>query len=137
MKVILDSAVFINADSFPFNEKDEYVMPSSCEAEVKENMAKLRLEVALRQWVNFSITDPCSSSIQAVRQYAKVHGNTRLSDADEAILGLAFESVERKEAVKVYTDDYSIQNALKWAKVPFSGIQQKGITKAKRYGTKR
>ncbi len=137
MKIILDSAVFINTDSFPFNEKDEYVMPSACEGEVKENMAKLRLEVALKQYANFSITDPCAASIQTVRQYAKAHGNTRLSEADEAILGLAFESVERKEKVKVYTDDYSIQNALKWAKVPFSGIQQKGIQKAKSFGTKR
>jgi rRNA maturation endonuclease Nob1 len=93
--------------------------------------------VALRQYANFTITDPCAASIQSVRQYAKAHGNTRLSEADEAILGLAFESVERKEKVKVYTDDYSIQNALKWAKVPFSGIQQKGIKKAKSFGTKR
>lgn len=137
MKIILDSAVFINTVSFPFNEQDEYVMPSACEEEIKENMAKLRLEVALRQYANFSITDPCAASIQTVRQYAKAHGNTRLSEADEAILGLAFESVERKEKVKVYTDDYSIQNALKWAKVPFLGVQQKGIKKARSFGTKR
>lgn len=137
MKFILDSAVFINSDSFPFNEKDEYLMPSACEEEVKEKVAKMRLNAALDQFPNFTITDPCAASISSVRQWARAHGDTRLSEADEAIIGLAFESVERKEKVKVFTDDYSIQNALKWAKVPFSGILQKGIKKAKRFGTKR
>ncbi|MEK6970416.1 MAG: hypothetical protein AABW68_01830 [archaeon] len=137
MRVILDSAVFINTDSFPFDARDEYVMPSACEEEVKERVAKLRLDTALDQHSNFTITDPCSSSVLSVRRYAAAQGNTRLSLADEAVLALAFESVERKEKVMVYTDDYSIQNALKWAHVPFSGIQQKGITQKRRFATRR
>jgi rRNA maturation endonuclease Nob1 len=137
MKVILDSAVFINADSFPFLEKNEYVMPSACEAEVREKVAKMRLETALAQHPHFTITDPCMASLQSAQRIAREHGDERLSYADEQILALALESVDRKESVRVYTDDYSLQNLLKWKKIPFSGIQQKGIRNAKSFGTKR
>ncbi|MFH0970259.1 MAG: hypothetical protein V1776_02245 [Candidatus Diapherotrites archaeon] len=137
MRFILDSAVFINSDSFPFNEKDEYVMPSSCEKEIKEKVAVMRLHAALDQHSNFTITDPCFASIQTVRMWAKAQGNSRLSPADESVLALAFESFDRKEKVMVFTDDYSIQNILKWARIPFSGILQKGITKKRVFGKKR
>ncbi len=137
MRIILDSAVFINTDSFPFSKKNEYVMPSACEEEIKESVAKMRLDAALAQHDNFTITDPCMGSLQAAQRVAKQHGDNRISRADEMVLALALEAKDRKESVRVYTDDYSLQNLLKWAKIPFEGIQQKGILKRKSFGTKR
>lgn len=132
LKVILDSAVFINATSFPFSKKDEYLMTSACEAEIKENLAKLRLEAALNEY-NFSITDPCPASIQSARRLAREHGDMRLSDADDSVLALALECKDRAENVCVYTDDYSLQNLLAWRKIPFKGILQSGIRKPRSF----
>ncbi len=132
MHYILDSAVFINASSFPFLEKHSYIMTSSCEAEVKELTAKMRLDAAFHSG-KLSITDPCPASIQVARTLAKKHGDNRLSDADESVLALALEIADRKEKVCVCTDDYSLQNLLKWRKIPFQGILQKGISKKKSF----
>lgn len=132
MHYILDSAVFINASSFPFSSKNLYVMTSFCEAEVKELTAKMRLEAAFHEG-KLSITDPCPASIQVARALAKKHGDKRLSDADESVLALALEIADRNEKVCVCTDDYSLQNLLKWRKIPFQGILQKGITKKKSF----
>ncbi len=137
MKIILDSSVFINADSFPFSKRNTYVMPSTCESEIKETIAKARLEAASHQHSNFSIMDPCMASLQSAQGLAKEHGDSRLSRADEMVLALALESMERGEKVCVYTDDYSLQNLLKWKRIPFSGIQQVGIKKARAFGLKR
>lgn len=136
-KFILDSAAFINTDAFPFSEKGEYLMTSACEAEIKERMAKLRLETALQQHENFQIMDACPVSVLAAQQILKKHGDARLSEADESVLALAWERRDRGDKVCVYTDDYSLQNLLKWEKIPFQGIQQKGIQKARKFGKKR
>jgi len=136
MHVILDSAVFINATSFSFSKKDIYYVTLSCDAEVKENLARLRLEAASHEY-DFHFQDPCMATIAVVRSLANKYGVKRLSSADESVIGLALELVERKEKVKVFTDDYSIQNVLKWRKIPFSGILQSGIQKSRSFAKKR
>lgn len=136
MHVILDSAVFINATSFPFSAKDTYYLTLACDGEVKENLARLRLEAATQQF-DFHFQDPCMATIQVVQSLARKYGVERLSRADESIIGLALELVERGEKVKVYTDDYSIQNLLKWRKIPYSGVLQSGIKKARSFAKKR
>ncbi|QQR92604.1 MAG: hypothetical protein IPJ89_05665 [Candidatus Iainarchaeum archaeon] len=132
MHYILDSAVFINASSFPFLSKNTYLMTSYCEAEVKEMTAKLRLEAAFHEG-KLSITDPCPASIQVARSLILKHGDKRLSEADESVLALALEIVDRGDKVIVCTDDYSLQNLLKWRNIPFQGILQKGITKKRSF----
>lgn len=132
MHIILDSAVFINASSFPFSAKDTYYVTLSCDSEIKENLARLRLEAAAQQY-DFHFQDPCPATMAIVQSLARKYGVKRLSRADESVIGLALELVERGEKVKVYTDDYSIQNILKWRKIPFSGILQRGISKAKSF----
>lgn len=132
MKIILDAAVFINATSFPFSKKEEYFLTSKCEAEIKENMAKLRLEAAVNAY-NFTFMDPCPASVQAAQRLARQHGDARLSDADDSVLALALEFADRKEKVHVYTDDYSLQNLLKWRKIPFSGILHTEIKKPRSF----
>lgn len=136
MNILLDSAVFINATSFPFTKTHTYYITLACDAEVKENLARLRLEAASQQF-DFHFQDPCMATIQAVQALARKYGVKRLSRADESLIGLALELVDRGEKVKVYTDDYSIQNILKWRKIPFEGVLQEGIKKAKTFGTKR
>lgn len=132
MKVILDSAAFINTISFPFSKKNEYLITSKCEAEIKELTAKMRLEAAFQEGL-VSIVDPCMASIAAVQALARKYGVKRLSEADESVLALALEIVDRKEKVRVYTDDYSLQNLLKWRKIPFEGVLQKGIVHKKSF----
>lgn len=132
MHYILDSAVFINASSFPFSSKHAYFVTSACEAELKEMTAKMRLEAAFQEG-KVSITDPCPASVQIAQALARKHGDQRLSDADESVLALALEMVDRGDKVVVYTDDYSLQNLLKWRKIPFERVLQKGITKKKSF----
>jgi len=74
-----------------------------CEAEVKENLAKLRMETASQQF-DFHFQDPCMATIQSVQSLARKYGVKRLSRADESLIGLALEMVGRGEKVKVYTD---------------------------------
>lgn len=132
MNILLDSAVFINATSFPFSKSHTYYITLACESEIKETFAKARLEAASTQF-DFHFQDPCMATIQSVQSLARKYGVKRLSRADESLIGLALEMVGREEKVKVYTDDYSIQNLLQWRKIPFSGILQEGITKAKSF----
>ena len=136
MNIILDSAVFINTSSFPFKKDNDYFVTSNCEAEIKELTAKMRLESAFQEG-KISIRDPCMTSIQGAQKLATQHGDKRLSRADESVLALALEFKDRNESVRVYTDDYSLQNLLKWKKIPFSGILQKGITKKKSFAKSR
>ncbi len=133
MNILLDAAVFINATSFPFSKKHAYYITLACDSEVKENLSRLRLEAASQQF-DFHFQDPCMATIQAVQALARKYGVKRLSRADESLIGLALEMVARREKVKVYTDDYSIQNLLKWRKIPFEGILHEGIKKAKTFG---
>ena len=107
-------------------------MTSPCEAEVKENLARLRLEAALNEF-NFSIMDPCPASLQAARRLAREHGDARLSDADDSVFALALECADRGEKVLVYTDDYSLQNMLKWRKITFRGILRSEIKKVRSF----
>ena len=132
MHVILDSAVFINATSFPFSTKDTYYVTLACDAEIKENLARLRLEAAAHEY-DFHFQDPCMATIAIVQTLARKYGVKRLSRADESVIGLALELVDRGEKVHVYTDDFSLQNVLKWRKIPFSGVLQGSISKAKSF----
>jgi rRNA maturation endonuclease Nob1 len=96
----------------------------------------LRLEAASQQF-DFHFQEPCTATLAIVRSLANKYGVKRLSPADESVIGLALELVERGEKVNVFTDDYSIQNVLKWRKIPFSGILQTGIKKARSFAKKR
>ena len=135
MKCVLDSAVFINATSFPFLSKYAYVISSLCVREIKESTAQLRLETAL-QSMRVRIDDPSLSILPSVKELAQTHGVLHLTPADESVIALAMESYSRKEKIFVYTDDYSIQNVLKWAKIPFEGILQSGIQKKRSFRKK-
>ena len=126
MKCILDSAVFINATSFPFSAKEKYLISSACVNEIREALAKARLEAALVQH-HLQLQDPLPHSMESVKELAQTHGVLRLTSADESVIALALEAHALKEKVLVYTDDYSIQNVLTWAKIPFSGVLQQGI----------
>lgn len=132
MPIILDSSVFINSSGFSFLEREEYFMTSLCVGEIKEKTAKLRLDAAWNNY-SFSIQDPCPASIQKVRELMEKHGDSRLSSADESVVALAIEKREQNEKVWVYTDDFSIQNLLKWEKIPFSGILQGTISRKKSF----
>ncbi|MDZ4256825.1 MAG: hypothetical protein U1C71_04400 [archaeon] len=132
MKAVLDSAAFMNAEGFPFSKRSHYFLPSPCEAEIKGMEPRMRLENALHHFP-LVIRDPCPATLQQVRRWASEIGDSPLSEADEHVIGLAWEFQERGEKVMVYTDDYSLQNLLKWKKIPFQGILQKGIRRPRRF----
>ncbi len=134
MKCILDSAVFINASGFPFTSKKDYVISPSCVSEVKEALAKTRLDAALNEH-HVRIVEASPSFIRVAKELAETHGILRLSHTDLEVVALGLEAVSNKEKVYVCTDDYSIQNVLKWAKVPFEGILQSGIQKKRSFRT--
>jgi rRNA maturation endonuclease Nob1 len=132
MDIILDSAVFINATRFPFEINVDYFIPSKCVGEIKGQTAKLRFDVALQQF-KITIQDPCPVSVEKVQKLAEKWGDTHISQADENVIALALEKAEQGRKVLVYTDDFSIQNLLKWEKIPFSGVLQGNIQKAKSF----
>ncbi len=135
MKVILDSAVFINTTSFPFTSKNEYVIPPACVVEIKEPMSKMRLDAALVER-RVSIQGPSPPYLRTTKELAETHGVLQLTRADMEVIALALEFHSTKEKICVYTDDYSIQNVLKWEKIPFEGVLQGKITQKRSFRKK-
>lgn len=107
-------------------------MPSLVFAELKEHTVRLRAENALAQG-RLVIEDPLPGEIAAVHACADLQGVGRLSEADVALVALAFQWQEEKRLFTVMTDDYSIQNLLKAKGIGFQGIAVKPIERVKAF----
>jgi UPF0271 protein len=73
---------------------------------------------------------PSEGSIEEIKEIAKKTGDlTRLSSTDIELLALTLDFNKKDESAIILTDDYSIQNVAKSAKISYEPINQHGITK--------
>lgn len=128
-RVILDSGAVINDSSFNFLG-GIFFMPSSAFSELKDMRSRLLADNAVKNGFLF-VQTPSIESVANARESAKKVG-TKLSNQDLDVLALAIESLDggkRGTAVRVLTDDYSLQNVLSSLGIPFRPIIHGGIKK--------
>ncbi|MBQ6098484.1 MAG: ribonuclease VapC [Methanobrevibacter sp.] len=121
---ILDASAFING--FQITSNRNYTVPEIT-AELKDFESRLRFDEAVNKEL-IRVKDVYSECIIRVNNIISVSGDSlRLSLPDVKLIALAYMLSKQGETVKVITDDYSIQNALKIMNIPYSGVLTEGI----------
>ncbi|MDP8011201.1 MAG: hypothetical protein RAK23_00045 [Thermoplasmata archaeon] len=114
-KYILDTSAFLSGKSFPLD--NEIIIPESVLEELK-NIEKYSILIEKSK-----IIQPSELSLKIAIEAAEKTGDiNKLSKTDLDIIALSQEF----DAV-VITDDYAIQNVLKFLKKPYSGMAIKEI----------
>ncbi|MGC8663084.1 MAG: NOB1 family endonuclease [Thermoplasmata archaeon] len=114
-KYILDTSVFLSGKSVPMDI--EIIIPYSVINELKnQNKYSFLLERS-------KIVSPSEISLRIAQEAAKKTGDiNKLSETDLDIIALSQEF-----DATVMTDDYAIQNVLKFLNVPYTGMAMKEI----------
>lgn len=121
---VLDASAFING--FKLNSNNNYTV-SEVTAEIKDFQSRLMFDMAIDEGL-LVILDAPSKCIRCVNNIISESGDIlRLSLPDKKLISLAYMFSKEGKNVKVITDDYTIQNALKIMGIPYSGIITEGI----------
>lgn len=121
---VLDASAFING--FKINSGNNFTVPEIA-SEIKDFKSRLTFDMALEEGM-LSIQDVPSQYISSVNDIISVSGDIlRLSIPDKKLISLAYMLREEGHNVKVISDDYTIQNALKIMEIPYSGVITEGI----------
>ena len=121
---VLDASAFING--FKIRGNNNFTVPEIT-SEIKDFESKLKFDMALEEG-KVIIQDVPSMYITSVNDIISVSGDIlRLSVPDKKLISLAYMFHKQGKNVKVISDDYSIQNALKIMDIPYSGVITEGI----------
>ena len=131
---IFDTNIFLTGIDFNIIEGFIYTTPSIIE-EVKaskyleKNRNILNKINAAIETKKLKIKSPKNKYINKVKEIAKKTGDfNALSDVDKELLALTLELTEsRSEFVKMYSNDYSIENVCSELNIPFSSLYKNGI----------
>ncbi|MFX0105417.1 MAG: NOB1 family endonuclease [Candidatus Hodarchaeota archaeon] len=131
---VFDTNIFLTGIDFNIIEGIIYTTPSIIE-EIKISkyinrnrniLNKINAAIETRK---LRIKSPKSKFIDKIIEVSKKTGDfNALSDADKELIALTFELIENKnEFVKIYSNDYSIENVCSDLKIPFSSLYKAGI----------
>jgi len=121
---VLDASAFING--FKIRGKNNFTVPEIT-SEIKDFESKLKFDLALEEG-KVTIQDVPSKYITSVNDIISISGDIlRLSMPDKKLISLAYMFHKQGNDVKVISDDYTIQNALKIMDIPYSGVITEGI----------
>ena len=121
---VLDASAFING--FKLISKNNYTVPEIA-SEIKDFQSKLTFDMALEEG-NLIIQDVPKKYISSVNDVIYSSGDIlRLSLPDIKLISLAYMLRDQGHNVKVFSDDYTIQNALEIMKIPYDGVMTDGI----------
>ncbi|WP_405304300.1 ribonuclease VapC [Methanobrevibacter sp.] len=121
---VLDASAFING--FQLETEYNFTVPEIT-AEIKDFESRLKFDTAIEE-NRLIIQDVTSESIDAVEDIISQSGDIlRLSLPDKKLISLAYMFSKQGKNVKVISDDYTIQNALKIMGISYSGIITEGI----------
>jgi rRNA maturation endonuclease Nob1 len=112
MKIIGDSSAFINGYEYCFQFETIYVVPEVFDEVKTKDLSMLN---------NIKVVNPNEDNIRKAKKIARKL-KIRLSKVDIKILALALEL-----KLPVATDDYKLQNALKYCNIEFIPVRFKGI----------
>ena len=124
MYYVLDASAFINR--FKISGNNNFTVPEIT-SEIRDFESKLKFDMALEEG-KVSVQDVPPRYSSSVNDIISESGDIlRLSEPDKKLIALAYMFNEQGKSVKVISDDYTIQNALKIMKIPYSGVITEGI----------
>lgn len=131
---IFDANIFLTGFDFNIIEGTIYTTPSIIE-EVKASRYKEKnrnilnkINVAIES-KKLKLKSPQNDFIIKIREISKKTGDfNALSEIDKELIALTLELKEKQgENIKIYTNDYSIENVCSELDIPFSSLYKKGI----------
>lgn len=131
MLYLIDSAVVLNDETFYFDESKKYATTYRISLEFKDFRSRSLVDNAVKGGF-LVVFDPSEKKVQETERLAKETG-ANLSDADISLVALALELKEKGTEVKVFTDDYSVQNLLLKLKIPFQSVIRGEVKKFKKF----
>lgn len=125
---VLDTSVLYYGKDLPAGY-ELVISPGVVRELEREGMAE-RLELLLATRIR--VSSPSKRALSRVESESERTGDSaRLSETDKEILALALDL-----GYQLLTDDYSIQNLATVLGVPYSGFDQKGITRVLEWESK-
>ncbi|MEM3437488.1 MAG: hypothetical protein QXP55_02990 [Nitrososphaerales archaeon] len=89
---------------------------------------------ALLESNKLSVIDPSINLVEEVKRIASESGDIqKLSDTDISIIALGMQLRKKGYYVTIISDDYSIQNLVKFSGLRFSPVMTKGISRTIRW----
>lgn len=132
--LVLDTGVFLNASTVP--QMGLLYTTSEVDLEVKNADSQAIFENALRER-GLRIEEPSNQSLKAVALLRSKINDSKLSATDCGLLALALDLAGKKMHPTLLTDDYSLQNACKHAKIAFEGVVMRAIKHKKKFAKKK
>ena len=131
---IFDTNIFLTGIDFNVIEGVIYTTPSIIE-EVSERRYKeknrniLNKISAAIETRKLKLKTPKNEYISKINEISKLTGDfNALSDADKGLLAISLELTEKQEeSMRVYSNDYSIENVCSELNIPFSSLFKDGI----------
>ncbi|MBR0058974.1 MAG: ribonuclease VapC [Methanobrevibacter sp.] len=121
---ILDASAFING--FKPTSKNNFTVPEIT-AEIKDFESRLVYDSAVDDGI-LTVQDVTQEYVDRTDEIISKSGDVlRLSIPDKKIIALALMLKDEGKSVKVISDDYTIQNALKIMGIAYGGIIMEGI----------
>ena len=131
MIYIIDSATVLNDESFYFDGKKKYVTTYRVSLEFRDFRSKSLVDNAINGGY-LVVMDPSEKMVERISGLLESIG-ARLSDADISLVALAAQLKEKNDKIKVFTDDYGIQNILLKLKIPFQSVIRGEVKKFKKF----
>ncbi|MCP8323543.1 MAG: hypothetical protein L6N96_05135 [Candidatus Methylarchaceae archaeon HK02M2] len=130
--LVLDSTAFYAG--IPYTGISIYFTTPQIIREISHNRALKMAISALIESGRLIVTEVVRNLIDEVKQMASRSGDViKLSDADVSIVTLGVQLKRDGYDVTIVSDDYSIQNLVKFFKLKFSPVMMKGISKTIRW----
>ena len=131
---IFDTNIFLTGIDFNLIEGEIYTTPSVVE-EIKDyryiekNRNILNKVYAAIETKKLKLKFPENEYIKKVREASKKTGDFKsLSDVDKELIALTLELREKSNInVKMYSNDYSVENVCSELNIPFSSLHKDGI----------
>ncbi|MEM2872972.1 MAG: hypothetical protein QXD82_02250 [Nitrososphaerales archaeon] len=124
--LVLDSTAFYAG--IPFTSVSKYYTTPLVISEVSHTKTLSMAISALTESNRLLIIEPLHNSIEEVRRIASKSGDLqKLSNADISIIALGMQLKKNGYYVTIVSDDYSIQNLVKFSGLRFSPVMTRGI----------
>ncbi|MCP8316000.1 MAG: nucleotide-binding protein [archaeon] len=130
--LVLDTTAFYAV--IPFTGTSKYYTTPSVIREVSHNQTLSMAISALIESNRLIIIEPLNDLIEEVRLTASKSGDLqKLSNTDISVIALGMQLKRNGYYVTIVSDDYSIQNVVKFSGLNFSPIMTRGISRTIRW----
>lgn len=129
---VLDSTAFYAG--IPFMSTSKYYSTSLVIREVSHNQILSMAISALLESNRLTIIEPLHNLVEEVRLMANKSGDLqKLSSTDISVIALGMQLNKNGHYVTIVSDDYSIQNVVKFCGLRFSPVMTRGISRTIRW----